>query len=99
LLEAGVNGTTGDDLLMAATEAFINAVEHPVERASDRIVVRGEIDADRRVAFEIEDDGRWQPHADQARDHFGFLLMRAGVDSVDVARSDAGTIVTLIRRV
>jgi len=98
LLTAGINGATGQDLATAATEAFINAVEHPVERSSDRIFVRGEIDADRRVTLEIEDDGRWQPHADQSRDHFGFLLMRTGVDSVDVARSEGGTIVTLRRR-
>jgi len=99
LLNAGINGATGHDLVTAATEAFINAVEHPVERASERIVVRGEIDDLRRVALEIADDGRWQPQTDQGRDHFGYLLMRAGVDSVDVATSDQGTIVTLVRQV
>ena len=32
LLEAGINGSTGYDIAAAATEAFINAIEHPAQR-------------------------------------------------------------------
>ena len=36
LLEAGINGSTGYDIAAAATEAFINAIEHPAQRRTSR---------------------------------------------------------------
>jgi anti-sigma regulatory factor (Ser/Thr protein kinase) len=98
LLEAGINGQTGYDIATAATEAFLNAIEHPAARGSDQIAVFGVIGADRRVIVEVSDDGHWQPHSDPERDHLGYSLMRATMDSVETSRSWQGTRVTLKRQ-
>ena len=58
LLEAGINGSTGYDIAAAATEAFINAIEHPAQRVSHQVNVRGQIDADRTV---VAQDHRRRP--------------------------------------
>ncbi len=97
LLEAGINGSTGYDIAAAATEAFINAIEHPAQRVSHQVNVRGQIDADRTVVVKITDDGRWKQQIDTGRDHYGYTLMHATVDSIAITESDLGTTVTLRR--
>jgi anti-sigma regulatory factor (Ser/Thr protein kinase) len=97
LLEAGINGSTGFDLATAATEAFINSVEHPVRRATDQITVRGQIQPAGLIVLHVADDGHWRPAPDTGRDHFGYRLMRASVDSVETTNTEHSTTVTLKR--
>jgi anti-sigma regulatory factor (Ser/Thr protein kinase) len=37
LLDEGINGATGQDIILAASEAFANSVQHPTGRTSERI--------------------------------------------------------------
>ena len=96
LLAAGADGMVGDEIVSAVTEAFINAVEHPVDRAGKEIVVEGDVSG-REVVFSVRDRGRWNPTVDPARDHYGYRLMAAQMDSVEVERGGSGTVVTLRR--
>jgi anti-sigma regulatory factor (Ser/Thr protein kinase) len=98
LLAKGVNGVVGDEIVSAVTEAFINAVEHPVDRASGRVAVEGEFSG-REVMFRVRDQGRWNETVDRTRDHYGYRLMEAQMDSVHVQRGGSGTVVTLRRTI
>lgn len=93
----GINGSTGAEIVVAANEAFINAVEHPRDRRSGEIVIRGQV-GERQVVVCVCDDGRWQEQADPSRDHYGHILMGELMSSVCVQRGGAGTNVVLTRR-
>ena len=96
LLEAGINGSTVAEIMLAANEAFINAVEHPLQRRSGQIEISGRV-GDGHVVIRVGDDGRWQDYADRSRDHYGQLLMEALMSSVRVQRRETGTTVVLTR--
>jgi anti-sigma regulatory factor (Ser/Thr protein kinase) len=98
LLAAGVNGTVERDVTGAVNEAFANAIEHPVGRASEEIVVDGEV-TDGVVVVRIRDDGVWSDDVDPDRSHYGFELMETLMDRVEVARGSEATIVTLRRAI
>lgn len=95
---AGINGHVRHDITVAVTEAFNNAVEHPRERATSRVMVSGELDDD-EVVIHVRDDGRWQPHSDPGRRHYGRQLMGALMSRIDVHRAPGHTTVTLRRSV
>jgi len=96
LLAAHIDRVVGDEIVSAVTEAFVNAVEHPVDRAGGQVTVEGEM-AGREVVFRVRDQGRWREKVDPSRGHYGYRLMEAQMDSVDVERSGSGTVVTLRR--
>ena len=98
LLAADINGVVGDEIVSAVTEAFVNAVEHPVDRAGARVTVEGEMTGG-EVVFRVQDQGRWREKVDPTRDHYGYRLMEAQMDSVEVERGGSGTVVTLRRAV
>lgn len=98
LLAAGVNGRIGPEIVSAVTEAFINAVEHPLERAGAQIAIDGEISG-KEVVFHVRDQGRWNETVDPHRGHYGYRLMKAQMDSVEVERGASGTRVTLRRSI
>jgi anti-sigma regulatory factor (Ser/Thr protein kinase) len=97
LLEAGINGAAGHDIVLGAVEAFTNSVRHPVERATPRIAVHGVIDSS-GVTVMVEDDGRWR-QPDRSRDSggFGLALMKSFMTSVRIERTELGTRVVLQR--
>jgi anti-sigma regulatory factor (Ser/Thr protein kinase) len=95
---AGVNGTTGYEIVSAVSEAYANAVEHPVDRASRQVAIEGEFRG-HEVVFRVSDQGRWDETRDPSRGHYGYRLMEAQMDSVEVERSRSGTVVTLRRTV
>jgi anti-sigma regulatory factor (Ser/Thr protein kinase) len=96
LLNAGVNGTTGNDIVLAASEAFINAVEHPTNKASNTIEVTGDIDQ-HEVVLRVRDQGQWQEDIDPGRDHHGLHLMRRVMTEVTINHLPSGSVVTLRR--
>jgi anti-sigma regulatory factor (Ser/Thr protein kinase) len=98
LLDEAINGATGQDIILAASEAFANSVQHPTGRTSERISLRGTIKPDRLVVVEIADDGQWQPNTDPRRTHLGYFLMRATTDSVETTKTQQGTRVILTRQ-
>lgn len=97
LLEAGINGSIGAEIVAATNEAFVNAVEHPRQRRSCAITVSGHVN-EKQLVVEVGDDGHWQEQTDPSRDHYGQSLMAALMTSVRVERSQAGTTVVLTRR-
>ena len=98
MVALGVNGSTGYDIMSAVTEAFANAVQHPVDSANGQVAVEGEVN-ETDVVFRVRDQGRWNESVDQTRGHYGYRLMEAQMDSVEVERGDAGTVVTLRRAI
>ena len=95
---AAITGLMRAEITSSVSEAFINAVEHPVDRAGAEITVEGEIDR-REVEICVRDRGRWNERVDPTRDHNGLRLMEAQMDSVEVERTAEGTAVTLRRTV
>jgi anti-sigma regulatory factor (Ser/Thr protein kinase) len=98
LLAEGVNGSVGDAIVSSVTEAFVNAIEHPIDRVGGRVTVEGEM-AGRELVFRVHDQGRWRERVDPTRDHYGYRLMEAQMDSVEVERGGSGTVVTLRRTI
>ena len=98
LLVNGINGLTGEGITSAVTEAFNNAVEHPVDRATGQVVVKGDLNR-RELVMRVCDHGRWKETVDPTQAHYGQRLMKAQMDSVRVERSVAGTVVTLRRTI
>jgi anti-sigma regulatory factor (Ser/Thr protein kinase) len=85
------------EVLMATTEAFANAVEHPHEPTSHLVDVEGSL-TDGRVTISIRDYGTWQ--SEQARKEqggLGLMLMEALMDVVQVECVLDGTTVTMHR--
>jgi anti-sigma regulatory factor (Ser/Thr protein kinase) len=97
--DADINGSDRYEIVSAVSEAFLNAIEHPFERASERISVSGRIDDNRVVFVEVADDGQWKPIRDSGRAHLGYALMCAAVDSVQTINTDQGTTVRLRHRI
>src|SRR5690242_8147634 len=97
LLQAGINGTTGDDITLSAVEAFANSVKHPVDRATGEIHVHGLVGSN-AVTLIIEDDGHWRkPDPTQNSAGFGLALMKSFMTSVRIDRAERGTRVVLRR--
>jgi serine/threonine-protein kinase RsbW len=85
-----------DDLVLAVNEAVANAVEHSGLSDTDLIGVHGDICGD-RIHIEVRNRGGWkQPGHDSSRGH-GLQIMRAVMDTVDVASIDDVTTVVLDR--
>jgi serine phosphatase RsbU (regulator of sigma subunit)/anti-sigma regulatory factor (Ser/Thr protein kinase) len=96
LAEHGVGGAIAADLLLAAGEAFANAVEHSGSETVDLELTRP---AARQVAIVVRDRGAWRVPPDETDRGRGFGLMRALVDECTIDHSDDGTVVRLRRAV
>jgi anti-sigma regulatory factor (Ser/Thr protein kinase) len=94
--EAGVPVDAADDLLLAASEAFNNAVEHAHNPRRPEIevsvVVRGG-----DVVLRVRDHGEWRPRrSSMDRGHGSSLMSAAG--QVHIGPGPDGTVVTIQRR-
>jgi hypothetical protein len=87
------------DLLVAANEAFHNAVMHACQPQSIAVHVDASI-SEGIVEIVIRDHGRWR-EAQRSSDSagLGLPLMQALMDTVDVAAAGEGTTVRLRRRI
>jgi anti-sigma regulatory factor (Ser/Thr protein kinase)/anti-anti-sigma regulatory factor len=95
--QAGVEGPVGFDLVTACSEAFNNAVLHAVDCQPAEVEVDADLVAD-TVVLSVRDHGGWPDFpAGAAPGHNGYPIMRAFTDSVQVERSEDGTVVTLRR--
>jgi anti-sigma regulatory factor (Ser/Thr protein kinase) len=94
--DLGVDGNEVYDVSLAATEAFVNAVEHPHAPSADVIEVSGSI-SDHTVSITIRDFGSWREQREREEGGYGFLMMRRLMDTVDVDRGGDGTSITLRR--
>jgi PAS domain S-box-containing protein len=95
LAAGGADRDLVHDVTMAANEALQNAIEHGhalTRRSVDVILER----SDGEVAVVVSDHGRWREPRETVRGR-GLPLMRALMDSVDIAAGPDGTTVTLRR--
>lgn len=93
-LEASAAG----DVVLAAWEACVNAVEHGGRGGGTLLAVDGR-STDTVVRVCVEDDGTWREPEPRPERGLGLKLMHALVSSVDVATADTGTRVVLERAV
>jgi anti-sigma regulatory factor (Ser/Thr protein kinase) len=97
LAEAGIEGNVAYDVVLAASEACANAVEHPVGRR-DRFI---DVDAtlvDGSVQLRVRDSGSWRSASSSSRRGRGLMLIENVMDDVVIARSHGGTELRMTRR-
>jgi anti-sigma regulatory factor (Ser/Thr protein kinase)/putative methionine-R-sulfoxide reductase with GAF domain len=84
------------DLIVASQEACANAIEHAYGPGTAQFEFSATYD-EGLVTLTVTDSGRWRPPRGANRGR-GLPLMRTLVETVDVRQTDAGTTVTLTRR-
>jgi anti-sigma regulatory factor (Ser/Thr protein kinase) len=85
-------------VLLAVTEAFANAVEHPDDPRSHVVDVEGTI-GDQAVTVSIRDYGTWQGEDTKKEEGgMGLVMMEELMDAVRVECFQDGTTVTMQRR-
>jgi anti-sigma regulatory factor (Ser/Thr protein kinase) len=98
LEDAGASKTDTFEVLLATTEAFTNAVEHPHQPTSQLVDVEGSI-TDHTITLSIRDYGTWQDERTRKEQGgIGLVLMEALMDTVRVECFLDGTTVTMRRR-
>lgn len=96
LASEGVGENEKFDLTIAASEAAANAIEHAYGAQEATFTVSCELDGpDVRVT--VRDEGRWRESKPYGRGR-GLAIMRALMDSVEIASTTDGTTVTVTRR-
>jgi len=85
-----------DGLVLAASEAVTNAVEHAQDPLEPRIDMSARREK-RRVRIDIRDFGRWLPRGPSLDRGRGSVVMEAMAD-VQVIPSAQGTLVSLLSR-
>jgi serine phosphatase RsbU (regulator of sigma subunit)/anti-sigma regulatory factor (Ser/Thr protein kinase) len=96
LKAAGANEDELFDITLSASEAAANAIEHAYGAREATFSVRCERDG-QNVTVTVRDLGRWRTARRQGGGR-GLEIMRSLVDSVTVDSDDAGTVVTLAKR-
>ncbi|MCY1145219.1 SpoIIE family protein phosphatase [Actinoplanes sp. Pm04-4] len=84
------------DLTVAVSEAAANAIEHPLDPAEASITVEAAV-TDDSVVVTVRDTGHWKPSESGGFRGRGLALIGA-LTELSVVRSEAGTAVTLRRR-
>jgi GAF domain-containing protein/anti-sigma regulatory factor (Ser/Thr protein kinase) len=85
------------DITVACSEAFANAIEHPLEAAASVVDIEGAV-SNGEVAITLRDYGSWREHRLRQDGGLGLPLMRSLMSSVEVKRRPEGTSVVLRRR-
>lgn len=85
------------DVLLAASEAFANALEHPQLPAAAVVDVEAGI-RDGVLEITIRDYGSWRDGREREEGGLGFPIMRAVMQGVDVDSESEGSTITLRRR-
>jgi anti-sigma regulatory factor (Ser/Thr protein kinase) len=96
LEELGASDDEIFEVVIAASEAFANAVEHPSAPTRDAVDVEARLVAE-GVRLRVRDYGSWQ-HERLRPGGKGFLLMRELMDSVVVDRRRTGSVITMRRQ-
>jgi serine/threonine-protein kinase RsbW len=98
LERAGATTTETFAVVLATSEAFANAIEHPQEPTSHLVDVIGAI-TDHTVTISVRDYGTW--NSDQTRKEdggLGFVIMEELMNGVQVERLASGTTVTIRKK-
>jgi anti-sigma regulatory factor (Ser/Thr protein kinase) len=98
LAASGVPAGESYEIVLSASEAAANAIEHPQESREPVFDVAGDVGAD-EIVLTVRDYGEWRaPQPPETRGR-GLGLMRAFMDDVEIEHRDGGTRVTMRRRV
>ena len=97
LQEVGATPEEIFDVTLACSEAFANAIEHPMNANDTAIEVQGTV-SHGELMLTIRDYGGWRDHRLREEGGLGLPLMRSLMGSVDVKRRADGTTVILRRR-
>jgi serine phosphatase RsbU (regulator of sigma subunit)/integral membrane sensor domain MASE1/anti-sigma regulatory factor (Ser/Thr protein kinase) len=95
LTQNGVGREVAFEVMVAATEAYTNAVRHAYGVAEGTVSVDASIDGE-VVTVTVSDGGVWK-NARPDHDGCGLMMMRALMDSVDVYSTSGGTEVRMTR--
>jgi anti-sigma regulatory factor (Ser/Thr protein kinase) len=85
------------DVLLAASEAFANAVEHPQLPAAAVVDVEAGIH-DGALEVTIRDYGSWRDGREREEGGLGFPIMRSVMQGVEVDSQSEGSTIRLRRR-
>jgi serine phosphatase RsbU (regulator of sigma subunit)/anti-sigma regulatory factor (Ser/Thr protein kinase) len=96
LQAAGADEDELFDITLSVSEAATNAIEHAygADEATFDVLCERE---DRQITVTVRDAGRWRTARTPGGGR-GLQIMRALLDSVEVSSDDAGTVVTMARR-
>jgi anti-sigma regulatory factor (Ser/Thr protein kinase)/putative methionine-R-sulfoxide reductase with GAF domain len=93
---AGASRQEVDEITLACSEACANAVEHAYGPGGTDYEVKAASAAD-AVTVAVRDAGQWREPRGTHRGR-GMTLMKGLMDSVEVGRSESGTVVRMSRR-
>ena len=93
----GVSEAEQFDVLLAASEAFANAVEHPQLPAAGVVDVEACVDDD-ELELTIRDYGVWRNERERTEGGLGFPIMWTVMQDVEVDSQSEGSTITLRRR-
>jgi anti-sigma regulatory factor (Ser/Thr protein kinase) len=96
LHEAGAAPDESYEMLVAATEAAANAVEHAYGPVEATLRLEAELE-DGEVAIRVRDTGSWRPPRGTNRGR-GTLLMQELMDTFEVETGEGGTEVRMRKR-
>jgi anti-sigma regulatory factor (Ser/Thr protein kinase) len=96
-MERGVSEREQFDVVLAASEAFANAVEHPQLPAAGVVDVEASVDGD-QLELTIRDYGAWRNERERAEGGMGFPIMWTVMQDVEVDSQREGSTITLRRR-
>jgi anti-sigma regulatory factor (Ser/Thr protein kinase) len=97
LVDRGISEREQFDVLLAASEAFANAVEHPQLPAAGVVDVEASLDGD-ELALTIRDYGVWRNERERSEGGLGFPIMWTVMQDVEVDSQREGSTITLRRR-
>ena len=84
------------DVSLACSEAFANAIEHPLDPADPSVDVEGVV-SNGELVLTVSDHGGWRELRLREEGGLGLPLMRSLMGSIDVRRRPRGTTVVLRR--
>ena len=96
LNQADVEGDLAAEVVSACTEAFNNAILHPIDRALGAIEMTAELEHG-MLRITVRDRGRWRQPPDNGLGGLGLPLMQTLMDSIEISRTTQGTTLTLGR--
>jgi anti-sigma regulatory factor (Ser/Thr protein kinase) len=97
LLTRGISKREQFDILLAASEAFANAVEHPQLPAAGVVDVEASVDGE-DLELTIRDYGVWRNERERSEGGLGFPIMWTVMQDVEVDSQREGSTITLRRR-
>jgi GAF domain-containing protein/anti-sigma regulatory factor (Ser/Thr protein kinase) len=97
LAAAGAGEDATYDVLVAATEAAANAVEHAYGPVDATFELEARVQRDGHIALVVRDSGSWRPPRGHNRGR-GTLLMQQLMDDFEVTTGETGTEVRMSKR-